>query len=266
MNKQIIKSFFLPVLVLFLIGTLVYMYFNRKLDLNGDKAQELYSYLGGHDATECAGLLYYIPGTSTYDETEKDLLICASYLQVKESGEEVEFESTKNNVCKHDGITMETTEDGICEATKYDIEDLEDAYFNMYNEEIEENVPFYLNKNKQCSYSSEDESYYCYKHTDEDLELLLGNSSLYKTMKSAIESPDGTVIILEYFINLIGTSACYTDFTTYNQRYTCSRAISEDDSFDGFDIAFMKQHAVTFRHTFKESNGNTYWVSTEKIA
>lgn len=264
--KENNKFYLIVVLLLTLLGIFIYMFFNTNLRLNSDTVTQLYSYIGNESLTNCNSSLFYTGSTSSYTSADDDALLCNAYLYIEGSGEEVEFEVGEEETCSVDALLLDNDyNQDICTATKYLVEDLEDAYFTIYGYDLEEYSTFTLSNGNICSYNEADGYYYCYAGFDEEITISLSSAITYRLLKSAVDKSDDTIVIKDYFINLVD-SKCYTDVDLNSQVSTCTTYISSNEDLT-IDSSFMKSYAAIYEHVFEmDTDGNYHWVSSTKIS
>ena len=127
MKKINKKSFSIIILITSLIVILVLTLIlgDKKIDLESEKVNDLYKYLGEVDIYHCGGLITYQEQNVSINNINKENALCmAYYKQNAEKLTKKTIKSTEKNaydikICKIGDVTLAANEDGNCDYTKF---------------------------------------------------------------------------------------------------------------------------------------------------
>ena len=258
-KSLIIGLAIIAILIIILIVVLVIR--SRTLDPESELVTDIYTYLGNNDLEVCNGLATYAPDEVTYDDLENAMRICVAYslLELDDSSMLKVDKTQKNNTCtvgESNNITFATDnyEDDICTLTKVSSEEVNTQYEKMYGQSIENYESFQYNETTICQYDSG--FYYC-GLAEEYTATFGGEPHTYRTIKNVTENDD-EIIIYDYFLKVVNNE-CLTSYTGTTTNNECTENYSEDEEMS---YSFLKRYGTLYKHTFKKSGDNYYWVSS----
>lgn len=258
-KSLIIGLAIIAILIIILIVVLVIR--SRTLDPESELVTDIYTYLGNNDLEVCNGLATYAPDEVTYADLENAMRICVAYslLELDDSSMLKVDKTQKNNTCtvgESNNITFATDnyEDDICTLTKVSSDEVNEQYEKMYGQSIENYESFQYNETTICQYDSG--FYYC-GLAEEYTATFGGEPHTYRTIKNVTENDD-EIIIYDYFLKVVNNE-CLTSYTGTTTNNECTENYSEDEEMS---YSFLKRYGTLYKHTFKKSGDNYYWVSS----
>ena len=258
-KSLIIGLAIIAILIIILIVVLVIR--SRTLDPESELVTDIYTYLGNNDLEVCNGLATYAPDEVTYDDLENAMRICVAYslLELDDSSMLKVDKTQKNNTCtvgESNNITFATDnyEDDICTLTKVSSDEVNEQYEKMYGQSIENYESFQYNETTICQYDSG--FYYC-GLAEEYTATFGGEPHTYRTIKNVTENDD-EIIIYDYFLKVVNNE-CLTSYTGTTTNNECTENYSEDEEMS---YTFLKRYGTLYKHTFKKSRDNYYWLSS----
>lgn len=258
-KKRNIVIGIIVILIIILIVVLVWFFKSKSLDPNSDLVTEIYTYIGNNDLEVCNGLATYADSEVNYDNIENSMRICLAYslLELDDTAMLKIDKTQKNNTCSvGENLTFATDnyEDEICTLTKVSSDEINAQYEKMYGQTIENYETFQYNETTICQY--EDGFYYC--GLAEKYTATIGSEPhTYRSIKNVTQSED-EIVIYDYFLRVVNNE-CYTSYTGDTLNDKCSENYNEDDEMT---YNFLKKYGTLYKHTYKKSGDNYYWVSS----
>lgn len=259
-NKKNIIIVLIGVIILVIIVVIIFMFKSKSLNPESDDIIKIYNYLGTNDLEICNGLYAYDENEVNYDTLDNKWRICNAYNNLN-VGEEtvIKIDKTKkdNNCSVGENITFATDNynSDVCTISKVSSEEVNSEYKKIYGRDIENYETFDYNDTTICYY--EDDYYYC--GLKESYTTTIGaEPSTYRSIQKAVQNDD-EIIIYDYFLKVVNNE-CLTSFTGNTKNDECSTDYNEDTKIN---YSYLKKYGTRYKHTFKKSGDDYYWVKSE---
>ena len=261
-DSQIMRAGLLHkiLIILVIIVVIIFMFKSKSLNPESDDITKIYNYLGTNDLDICNGLYAYDENEVNYDTLDNKWRICNAYNNLN-VGEEtvIKIDKTKkdNNCRVGENITFATDNynSDVCTISKVSSEEVNSEYKKIYGRDIENYETFDYNDTTICYY--EDDYYYC--GLKESYTTTIGaEPSTYRSIQKAVQNDD-EIIIYDYFLKVVNNE-CLTSFTGNTKNDECSTDYNEDTKIN---YSYLKKYGTRYKHTFKKSGDDYYWVKSE---
>lgn len=259
-NKKNIIIVLIGVIILVIIVVIIFMFKSKSLNPESDDIIKIYNYLGTNDLDICNGLYAYDENEVNYDTLDNKWRICNAYNNLN-VGEEtvIKIDKTKkdNNCSVGENITFATDNynSDVCTISKVSSEEVNSEYKKIYGRDIKNYETFDYNDTTICYY--EDDYYYC--GLKESYTTTIGaEPSTYRSIQKAVQNDD-EIIIYDYFLKVVNNE-CLTSFTGNTKNDECSTDYNEDTKIN---YSYLKKYGTRYKHTFKKSGDDYYWVKSE---
>jgi len=268
MKKKQFKKFVPLILFIFIILLVIIVFFlvgDKKLDLESNEVNKLYSYLGEVDIYRCGGLISYGEKAITKDDLSDNNTFCNSYYNLTENDIKIlEVKSTKtgkNKICKvGDNTFIPDENSNNCMYTEITKKDLNKAYQKIYGEEISKYIDkFSISDSEVCYLKGE---IYSCGNTGTYTYSIGTNATVYRIMDKAVKTySDSKITISDYYLK-ISNNICYKNGSS-EELEECSKEIKAGAKIDA---ELIKHYGSLYKHTFlNDSNNNFYWSKSEPI-
>ena len=262
MKKKFIGIIGIVIIVVVIL--LVIFLGDKRLDLESDQVQTLYTYLGEVDVNRCGGLNAYTGEEVMYDTISNENKLCMAYYALSDdekSSESTEVTTTNENdinLCEiGEGIRLASDEDdNTCNYTVISENDLNNAYQKIYDQESPDEESFYISSTEACFL--EEGEYYC-GNSETSKVTIVPEATVYRLLNSASKKMNGDIVITDYYLR-VSNNKCYANNSSNDEISACSTALEGDTEVTR---EFVQEYGTLYEHTFKQDdNGAHYWYSS----
>lgn len=252
------------IIVVILLVAAIFFIGDKKLDLESDEVNNLYSYLGEVDIYHCGGLITYNENDTSINEINSENALCNAYYNVTNTKEnkieKTGVNSSKTAICKvGDNVTFKVEEDtNECSYITISKDDINQAYNKIYGEDIKKyEDKFQISDSKVCYL--EGETYYCGEA--ETYTYSIGNdATIYRLKEKAVKTHNGSKIIISDYYLKVSNGTCYKNASS-EELEECSKEIEAGAKVDA---ELIRKYGSLYKHTFlKDSKDNYYWSKSE---